>query len=478
MIPYILKSFRGGISDESGKGIAGSFKFGYGLDIHKRRDSLSCLYAMQTISTSSSVTDLVKFAVTGHDGTTVCFGSNGSVYTIAGHSSDPVISHKYSNSNGGALGAADWEHSDGNYYVYWATATSLARKLLPGDDAWGDVSKDYKTTLESTDWHVMRNAAGKLRIANGNYLGYIDFEGNYDGGALNLRPGNLIKTLEERDDYVIMGSERLDEGEEGHLWNWIETAANWVQKKKIPVKGINAIIDTELLLMQGGTDGEIFYSDFTNTAPINAVPDGGYVNPGGVTIYDDRAMFGFFGGSANPGIYSYGRKAVNRPFTFSYDYRLAKTVSGSTVAEIGAVWTAHGSLFASWKTTDGSTTEYGIDMVSSTTRASARYEGLEFDGQAPHLAKQFTSLKVIMEPLGTSCSVSLPYKSNRGDWRYANIAGSSSTSYSTQNSTEAEFVINDKFRVVEVGTELTPSGDYTPEVTALVGYIADQTRGH
>ena len=34
MIPYIIKSFRGGVSDESNKGVAGAYKFGYGLDIH------------------------------------------------------------------------------------------------------------------------------------------------------------------------------------------------------------------------------------------------------------------------------------------------------------------------------------------------------------------------------------------------------------------------------------------------------------
>ena len=49
MIPYLKDSWRGGISDESTRGIKGSFKYGYGLDIHKRRDSLSANYAMSNI---------------------------------------------------------------------------------------------------------------------------------------------------------------------------------------------------------------------------------------------------------------------------------------------------------------------------------------------------------------------------------------------------------------------------------------------
>ena len=44
---YRIKSFRGGISDEEDKGIRGSFKFGQGLDIHKKIDSLSCQQAMK-----------------------------------------------------------------------------------------------------------------------------------------------------------------------------------------------------------------------------------------------------------------------------------------------------------------------------------------------------------------------------------------------------------------------------------------------
>jgi len=40
LIPYLIKTFRGGVSDENDKGIAGSFKHGHSLDIHKRNDSL------------------------------------------------------------------------------------------------------------------------------------------------------------------------------------------------------------------------------------------------------------------------------------------------------------------------------------------------------------------------------------------------------------------------------------------------------
>ena len=490
-VPYIIDSFRGGISDENNRGIRGSFKFGYGLDIHKRRDSLSCLYAMSNIVDSSVTTDLIRFAVTGIDGSTYGFGDTGRIYSIAGHTTDPVDNFIVADANGTVKGASAWTYYGAQStaaYLVWTTNTSVARKSLPADAGWGNEEVNFKTILTASDWHPVKPAGGRLCIGNKENLATLDIEGSFAIDAMNIRPGNNIKAIEEKDDYVILGSEREDEAEEGHIWSWITTALNWVQKKRIPAKGVNSLVDAELLYMQAGASGEIWSSDFVNSVPLVSVPDGGQSNPGGSSIFDDRAVFGIYGTreDLNPGIYSYGRKMKDRPFVLGYDYRLTRNVANSIVSEIGAVWTAHNALFASWKTTDGSTTEYGVDMVSTTTRASARYEGLEFTGGSPHLKKHFTSAKVVMEPLPSGTSVSLLWKPNRtttgGDssagagWRYARAGGGSSTTYSTADSTEAEFVINDEARVFEIGVELNPSGSDTPEITAIIPYIERETK--
>lgn len=493
IIPYIRESWRVGISDENNRGVRGSFKFSYGLDIHKRRDSLSCNYAMSNIGTSSIVNDLIRFAVPARDGSTYCFGSAGSIYAIAGHVNDPVITYVYNDENGAIKGASEWKQSDGNTYLMWTTNTSVARMTLNGspDTPWaaGVVTQDYKTTLDASDFHPMRSGAGNLNIGNGNFLATIEYDGDFNNAAMNLRPGNIIKCLEERDDYVLMGSERQDESEEGHIWSWITTALNWVQKKKIPVKGVNALIDTERLLLQGGTNGEIFYSDFNTTAPLNSVPDGGQSNSQ-VGIYNDLALFGIYGTSdpANVGIYSYGRRMLNRPFALNNEFRLTRTVAGSTVSEIGGVWIASTAVFTSWKTTDGSTSEYGVDMVSTSTRATARLEGLEFNAGRPHQKKIYQIEKVNMDALPSGTSLSVIYKPDRkttgGDssagagWRYAKLADGTGTTYSVTDSTEAEFIINERAKIFEVGVELNPSGTSTPDITALVGYIDDSFSEH
>lgn len=490
MIPYIQSAFRGGISDENTRGVVGSFKYGYGLDIHKRRDSLSCNYAMLNIASSTVINDLIKYVVKARDGSTYCFGSAGSIYAVAGDPKDPKVSFCYNDENGAIKGASEWEISDGNNYLMWCTNSSVARVALNGALAvpWaaGVATQDYKTTLDPANYHPMKNASGQLCIGNNNFLATFDYSNNFNNAAMNLRQGNIIKCLEERDDYVLMGTEREDNSEEGHIWSWIVTALNWVQKKKIPVKGVNTLIDTERLLLQGGISGEIFSSDFTNASPLNSIPAGGQCNSQ-VDIYNDLAIFGIYGSGDQSGIYSYGRRMITRPFALNHEFRLAQTVLGNTVKEIGAVWVNSSAVFASYKVV-GSVTEYGIDMLSSSTRAVARYEGLEFNGGVPHLQKIYNTEKVCFEPLPAGTSISLIYKPNRQStggsssagegWKYAMVADGTGTTYSIEGSTEAEFIINDNAKTFEIGLELNPSGNSTPEITALVGYIGDELEPH
>jgi len=369
----------------------------------------------------------------------------------------------------------------------WATATSLARVLINGskDLPWSGATQDYKTTLDPADWHTMQVAAGQLNIANNDFLATLDYDENFDVAALNIRPGNLIKTLEERDDYVILGSTRKDESEEGHIWSWVTTALNWVQKKKIPIKGVNALIQTELTLLQGGDNGEIFQSDFVNVTPIHAVPGGGKVNPGGVTIDNDLAAFGFYGGDY-PGIWTFGRRLANRPHTLNYGYRLTGTVNGSTVSTIGAIAMVNGELLVSWGTTDESTSEYGVDSSSSTTKATALYEGLEFN-EGPDIKKKFNVVKVLMKPLPSGTSLSVKWKVDKlttgGDssagegWRYA-VFGGGGTTFSTEDATECEARISDDGNIYEVGLELNPSVNATPEVISITTYLEEPRQQH
>jgi hypothetical protein len=316
----------------------------------------------------------------------------------------------------------------------------------------------------------MNIAGGQLNIANGNYLASVDYDGTFDPADLDIIPGNIIKCLEERDDYIIMGSYREDRSEEGHIWSWLSSADAWIQKKRIPVKGVNSLITAETMLLQGGSDGELFYSDFISAIPLHGIPGGGQTSPGGVSIEDDLAVFGIYNGSY-PGIWSYGRKRKNRPMALNYEYRLANTVAGSSVSTIAAVTTVDGLVIASWGTTDESTSEYGIDIVDENNKAYSVFEGLEFSNGQDFLKKKFDTIKLTMKPMPVSTYVSAKFKLDYEDsWRYA-VTGAGETAFSYEGATEAIFTLGKIGKVYEVGVELTPSANTTPEITSISTYI-------
>src|SRR3990167_4184894 len=332
MIPYIIRTFRGGISDESDKGVPGAFKYGHGLDIHGRDDILTGGSSVVTVD-SSLIGYLVQWMIPASDGSMYAFGSAGSIYAIAGQRDDPVVSFAYNDEAGNILGAGEFQDSDGVSYMYWATASQYSRRAMNSGEAavpWTNVTANWKTEgiASSAVWHPMKHAMGQFNIGNADVLSTLTFGGSFDADELNIIPGNLINSLEERDDRVLLGTQKSDKSEEGHLWSWLASDTNWTQKVRIPARGVNALLTTEFLLSQAGDNGELFHSDFVNTTPLSVVPGGGKVNPGGVSIFGDLGIFGFYGG-VYPGLWTYGRKVKNRPMALNQSYRLVATVAGS-----------------------------------------------------------------------------------------------------------------------------------------------------
>lgn len=504
MIPYLLKTFRGGVSDEANKGIVGSFKHGYGLNIHKRQDSLSCGSTMATVfgesigvlgsNTGTTMTGIVNVFLPTSDGSMLAFTDRGSIWCVSG---DLQWTFVYNDEAGSITGAEEHEDTTGANYIYWATSTAIARKPWPGATSapdtgtarWSDAVAVYKTEYIFTDvnnsnWHTMKKAGGDLMIANYDTLASYNYAGTFDPVVLQLTPGSVAKTMEERNDFIIIGSTMASQAEEGHIWSWVTTAVNFVQKKKIPAKGVNALIYTELPLLQAGTNGEIFMSDFSNAIPVIRIPGGGQVSPQGTTIEENLAIFGVYGGSAvsYPGLWSFGRKAKNRPFALNYNYKLSPTSNGSTISTIGAVINFNGVTFASWGTDDshtsGTTTEYGIDSVVTTSCATAVFENLEFDAGKPYEKKWVDTIKVTTLPLPSGTSYSVKFKMDKEtDWRYA-VLPTGSTTYSQADSVTSEWQLGSPGFIYEKGMELNPSGSSTPEVLSITSYLNDRMYAH
>jgi hypothetical protein len=458
---YLIKSVRGGISDEEDKGIRGSFKNGRSLDIHKKRDSLSCQQAMKKES-GSTVTDLILFIVPCSDGNSYHFGDTGKIYkrTAAG-----VWSLKYTDANGKIKGAAEY-----NNYLYWATNTKLARKPIPGADGWLDVNNIWNN-LTAADWHTMIAGpatagiqGGHLFICNSDKVAMVDNAGIFTSEAVKLTPDVRAKALIDNDEWLIIGTTKADSSEEGYLFAWNVLIMNWKKRKRIPMKGINGLVISEIMIAQVGEAGELFFSDLVSQFPITAFP-GGKVNPGGVTTKGNLAMFGVFGGS-NPGIYSYGRTKKNRVFALNLDYILTPT----TIDEIGAVKMVGSDLLVSWKS--GNT--YGVDVVDLANKAIAIYEGLDWDGERPDLKKLFEQIIIQINPLPTGCSIKMKYRlDKKGDWIAAKL-GDGTETFNIVNATEAIFNIGNEGTIYEVKAELYPSGNNTPEIFNIKNYFTSR----
>jgi len=453
---YTTRKFRGGISDENNKGIAGSFQFGYGLDIRSRDDILTCNQALVKES-AAIVVDLPRFIVPCSDGNAYGFGDTGNIYKRKG----TTWTLEYTDANGAIKGAGEW-----NGYLYWACNTKISRILVSqaDDGTWNaDVAHNWNTTLTAADWHTMKKALGEFLICNDQYLALIDYSAAaFNATAVDLIPGNLAKCLDDVDNKVIIGTTDKGDAEKGMLFSWMLTALNWINKRKVPAKGINALLTTEFMLAQAGIDGGVYLANMVDKTPLFNFPDGGFVLPGGVCNRKGLAMFGVSGNSSSKcGVYSYGRKKLNFPRALNLDYVPSP---GLIVGiDIGAVSMVNGVLLVAWKSGD----TYGVDALSASVKASAVYEDLEYDARRPDQRKQFSTTLIALEPLPASCSIAFKYKfNNAAAWTTAKtLAGASS--FSTENGVEVEFAIHGEGRIFERRLELTPNANNAPRIKSI-----------
>lgn len=402
--------------------------------------------------------DLIHTFVKANDGYTYGFGNTGYIYR---RDSDGFWQIVYKDSNGAILGAAEWYSDSGKTFLYWATLRQLNRKELPGRSDWNDVNEGGpgtwpKTNLEAADWHTMREAGGSLIIANRQFLALVGYDDSYTNEALNLIPGNVAKTIVERNGRTIAGTARLSD----------------------PTKGVNGAIDSEIGLAQVGDQGEIFFANMSDSIASKKFPGGGKVNPGGVAneveqvnffeweqdalswidkqSVGNMSLWGVWGAdTGRGGIYTYGRRNKDQPFVLNLEYLL-------DVSEIGAVVNTDGTTLASYRS--GST--FGVKAVDPDTKATGTYEGLDLKSptKKPEGLTNWKMAELLMAPLPTGCSVEFWYKLNKsGSFRQAYVADGS-TAYSTAGGTRAVFRIAEDAEIFEPRIVLNPTGNYTPEI--------------
>jgi len=399
--------------------------------------------------------DLILFFVKATDGNAYTFGNAGNIYR---RYPDGFTRNVYKDPDGGIKGAVEKPSSDGKTYLQWATGTKVMRKLLPGNGNWTDVEV-IAQNLTGADWHTMKQVGGANYIANGSKLALVGYDDSFTNDALDLIPGNLAKTLVERNGRAVIGT----------------------YKAGYPNKGVNGAIDCEYPLVQIGDDGEIFFANFTDTMPVRRFPGGGRVNPGGVAnevdqveIFDwesgslswvdkismgNMSMWGVFGAtSGKNGIYYYGRENKEMPFTLNLEYAM-------DVDEIGAVCNVEGTTLASYR----SGSDFGVRAVDDTTKATGTYEGLEYRPRRkkPININVWKTAELEFDPLPSGASIEFWYRNDPSGSFTRAYTADGQTSYSTANGVEAVFRIGSKGFCFEPRVVLNPVGNLSPEVRSI-----------
>lgn len=469
---FKIKSFRGGLSDWENVGVAGSFKFGSNLSIRRDTDSLTSNQALTDDLATGTLTAAINFLVPSTDGNSYAFCADGKIFK---RTSLGVWSLVYTDADGAILGAAEWACSNGKSYLFWATSTKLHAKEIPGNTGWSDVDANIvvgattytypKTNLTAATWHTMKQVNGRLLIANKDKLAYVGYDGSYTNAALQLIPGNSVKTIMEFKGYAYSGGSRTDYSNQTEIFVW-DTAQslNWNAKNTVPSSVVNAFVNAEFPLMQVGTDGQILLADVsTYTQPLTKFPGGGQVAPDGVEVDGGLALFGSYGnGTGKTGVYSYGRKKKNANVVLNLEYQLDCTAITS-VKKIGS------DLLIAYTNVAG--TGWGVKKVNSTAKANFIYESIDLVLPTSTREPVISKARVITAPLPSNTSVQLYRRMDKtGSFVIANTEGGS-TSFSTTGGMEAWFLLGDYGKVAELKIVGNANGNYAPEVYGVELYF-------
>jgi len=479
LLSYTIEDFNGGISDKPNKGVKGSFKFGYGINVRDDLSVLTCNQAMKKDS-GSTVTDLINFFVPASDGNLYGFGDTGKIYQRTPGGAWSLI---YTDAGGAILGAAEFEHNDGsgNYvpYLVWATQTKLRKAKLSNISGTVTDAGNFAKGI-SGDWHTMAPVQGVLEIADGDRLAMLDYEAAFNASALRLPTALKIQTLIEQGDQAVIGAIERAKSQKGWAFTWERTADSWGMKKGISGRGVNAIIffESGMAVMSG--NGTLKYWDLVNLIPLKNFPGGGTVQPGGVDEYKEVPHFGIYGGTKN-GLYSYGRSDKNGVYSLNLDYLLSPVLAAGgaefdldaieekmadAALKIGAVSTYNGTPFVSWK--DGDT--YGVDTIDPDNKMPAVFESLEFNAGHPETDKMWRYIKAVANNIPEGTEVRFKYKTNQDtDWQ--ETKRDDNVEILAPGEKAAVFSTEGQGEIYQVRVELIPAGNVAPEVQSINNYF-------
>ena len=364
----------------------------------------------------------------------------------------------------------------------------------------GTVTTTTASDLETVDFHIFfgiliantkyhpmiihtDGTRGQIVIGNNNY--FASYNGiTYHPNKIQIEPGYEIRGFYKENEFVVAfcwkGSD-VAGAEEGRLFYWDGISPYYNYSKPITGGLPNAMINfkNNAFSILGHTgEMNLGTEPFMKIQDIPQLPKGKKVEvmPGAICIWQDRVHFGV--GSSDDatveqGVYEYGNTSDRATSSNSiateclnYAYKISTGTSQSTTLSIGALHPRGTKLYIAWK----DNTTYGVDKVTlgGDPSASGGWESLILDvgGEGKNLKsmpqKEKSAYKIIItyDTLPTGCTITPKYKINReASWNLGSAA--------TATSTEAELLINKRYKEIQIGFDIVATVNY-PTITSVV----------
>lgn len=486
MRSFLIQSFTG-LSDYEDKGHKGAFKFGSALDVRRNRDTLK---AGQGLTDDLAVGGNMNASVVD-----VAFDKEGNSYwgltngKILKRTSDGTWSLPYTDVEGDLRGIGVWGNDQGEQGIYWTTPTKIHRKPLPGNATWsvdldanaGSPAQTYpKTNLTNTPNHLMKPVGGAFYINNGEAIAFIGYDESYTNNALQLLPDSLATVLLDDGLYGIIGANLSSDREESWLYTWDSIATSYNDRVQLPFKDINVLVKGEFVVVQFGSNGELYFVGDSGRLPIRSFSGGGQVGNSGADIDGGLVLLGAYGNteSRQSGVYTFGRKKKNADFILNLEYPLV-------CDSISAVKKAGSDRLIAYK----SGSNYGVKKVDTSNKyTTATYESLDLKipttlGEVPVI----DSISLDMVPLPAGCSVEVWRRVDKQEsadgTTYAGVStglndgwfqcstAEGTGSFSTEGGVEAVFNVGDKAKILEIRVVLNCSGNSSPEILSIRAFF-------
>lgn len=373
-----------------------------------------------------------------------------------------------------------WRPIVGATYHFHVTSTVADGKVnvKTGETTMGNGSEMYAyfTThyaiLVNDVYHPMAQHLNFLAIGNERYLATLQGGDVYTPNRLTLPAGYRIRCLSYWREYLAIGvwqGTDITDYDKGWIFFWDGISDTYNYYIPVPEGGVNTMFgNRDILSIIAGYTGELLAYNGGGTAqkikqmPLLETSEYIELAPSSMTMWRTMLTFGanLNTDSANvhQGVYTFGTKNRNYPYSLGFDYPLSIGDQTGTNVKIGAVFPSGQDLYIGWQNQNS----YGIDKISVTNDpySSGTIEYLITD-----LGRLGTDIyplifKADFEPLTSGQSVVLKYKSNRDtSW---NIL----VTEDTEGATEARATISDLSGEIQFAVDIETTISSSPVLLA------------